>query len=217
MSKFHYLRDSEIAKNVERDYGQLRRHGLGDITAVLRLYYALEFAVGQALADGNDHYYPNASFSVVTFLKVLRLIRGKCASGARFLDVGCGLGGKVSIAQSLGFDAYGLEINRKYAEIAAECLGTTRVFHQDGVAFPDYGRFDVIYFYNPMPSDELETAILTNAKRGALIYHAIGLNAQPRRAFARLTRNVMHLTDDPPGRRSATSRRPAESSTVAGE
>jgi SAM-dependent methyltransferase len=200
MSKFHFLRDSEVATNANFDLLQLKEAGHGDIAILLRLYYSLEFAIGQVFADGDETYYPNASFSVFRFMAKLRLIQRMCGAGLRFLDVGCGAGNKVWIAQALGFEAYGLEINPKYAEIAGECVGTNRILCHDGISFPDYDDYDVIYFYNPMPSSELESAILANARKGAIIYHAIGLQKQPNRAFVRLTPRVMQLTDEAPKR-----------------
>lgn len=198
MSKFHSLRRSEVARNVKSDLRQLKSSNLDDLALLFRLYYSIEFAVGQAFADGDTRCYPNASYSVLSFITKLRSLLSMCGRGARFLDVGCGLGNKVWIAQAIGFDAYGLEINQEYAEIAAQCVGADRVFRQDGLTFPHYDHFDVIYFYNPMPSHELEAAIVANAKKGAIIYHAIGLQTRPTRTFTRISPRVMLITDDTP-------------------
>ena len=154
--------------------------------------------MGQALSDGNFNYHPNASFSVLKFVSILRLIKKSCGPSLRFLDVGCGFGGKVWIAEALGFDSMGLEINPKYARIASECAGSDRILCTDALNFKDYSSFDVIYFYNPMPSDELELAIIQGAKKDAIIYHAIDLQAQPVRAFSRLSPRVLRLTDYAP-------------------
>jgi SAM-dependent methyltransferase len=202
---FHFLRNSAVVTHASFDLQELKEVASEDVAVLLRLYYSLEFAIGQVHADGDESCYPNASFSVLRFMAKLRLIQGMCGAAPRFLDVGCGLGNKVWIAQTLGFDAYGLEINPKYAEIAAECVGPNRILCQDGIAFPDYDAFDVIYFHNPMPSGELETAILTNARKGAIIYHAIGLQSLPSRDFVRLTPRVMRLTDEGPNRRLTPS------------
>lgn len=196
MSKFHHFRDLEVASNVASDLQQLKELAIDDLTVLFQLYYSLEFAIGQVFADGDDRYYPNASFSVLKFMAKLRLIQRICGVGSRFLDVGCGLGNKVWLAQTIGFDAHGIEINQRYADIAGECVGTNRIVCHDGITFPDYDQYDVIYFYNPMPSDELETAIITNAKKDAIIYHAIELRSPPNRASVRLSPRVMRLTDE---------------------
>ncbi len=196
MGKFRSFRHSEIARNVHLDLERLKKAGQEDLAILFRLYYSLEFAMGQVFSDDDLNYHPNASFSVLKFIENLRLILRRCGDGRRFLDVGCGLGNKVWIAQAIGFDAYGLEINPKYAEIASECVGANRIICQDGIRFLGYQEYDVIYFYNPMPSDELESAILKTAKKGAFIYHAVDLQAPPSRAFARLSPRVMRLKDN---------------------
>lgn len=195
MGKFRSFRHSEVARNVHLDLERAKKVGHEDLAILFRLYYSLEFAMGQVFSDGDLNYHPNASFSVLKFIENLRLILRRCGEGRRFLDVGCGLGNKVWIAQSMGFDAYGLEINPKYAAIAIECVGANRIFCQDGIHFPDYGEYDVIYFYNPMPSDDLESAILKTAKKGAIIYHAVDLQVSPSRPFARLSARVLQLKD----------------------
>lgn len=196
MNKFNFFRKSEVARNVKFDLNHLKNGDLDDLSVVLQLYYSLEFAIGQVFSDGDLRYHPNASFSAIRFISNLRMIQKLSGVGTRFLDVGCGLGSKVWIAQALGFEAHGLEINPKYAKIASECAGTNRIVCHDGITFPGYDNFDVIYFYNPMPTNELETAILKNAKKGAIIYHAIDLQKRPSRAYARLSARVIRLTGE---------------------
>jgi SAM-dependent methyltransferase len=214
MSKFDFFRRLEVAKNVEFDLQQLKELDTNDLAVLFQLYYSLEFAIGQVFADSDDRYYPNASFSVLKFMAKLRFIQRICGAGSRFLDVGCGLGNKVWLAQTIGFDAYGIEINQNYADIAGECVGKNRIFCHDGITFPDYDQYDVIYFYNPMPSDELETAIITNAKKDAIIYHAIELRSPPNRASVRLSPRVMRLTDEGTRRCQTSRRRPQKDCKV---
>jgi protein-L-isoaspartate O-methyltransferase len=201
MAKFDYLLHQEVAKNVAIDLSEVKESDAKNLAVLFRLYYTLEFAIGQVHADNNNNYYPNASFSLLRFLARLRSIQKLCGPGSSFLDVGCGLGNKVWIAQELGFDAYGIELNKKYAEIACAYVGPGRVLCQDGVTYPDYSKYDVIYFYNPMPSGELETAILNGARDGAIIYHAIQLQTKPSRSFVRLSRRVVRITDKAAARR----------------
>jgi SAM-dependent methyltransferase len=177
------------------DLERIEKAGHEDLSVLCRLYYSLEFAVGQVHSDGDLQYHPNASFSVLKFISILRSIKKRCGPNARFLDVGCGLGGKVWIADALGFSSFGLEINPAYARIARECVGADRVFCSNALSFDDFSSYDVIYFYNPMPSAELETAILNAAKKGAIIYHAIELQTNPARPFSRLSPRVLRLTE----------------------
>lgn len=195
MSKYHHLRGREISQNVACDLSHLEPSDVGDLARFCRLYYSLEFAVGQVLSDHDTNYYPNASFSILRFIATLRRVQRLCGNGARFLDVGCGLGNKVWIAQELGFDAHGIEVNEKYVEIAQNLVDPQRVLCQDATTYADYGRYDVIYFFNPMPSGALEAAVLGGARQGALIFHATRLQRPPVRNHLRVSKHLFYLTD----------------------
>jgi len=62
----------------------------------------------------------------------------------RFLDVGCGAGLLVRMAQEAGYDAWGVEINARTAQHARDVLGL-QVIHSDlaGSRFPDR-HFDIV-------------------------------------------------------------------------
>ena len=211
MRKFHDCLSQEVAKNVAFDQRQLEDRSPSELATFFRLYYSFEFALGQVLSDSDDRYHPNASFSVLTFLAQLQAIQKLCGVGARFLDVGCGLGNKVFLARELGFDAYGIEVNKAYVEFAREFVGSNRIFCQDGITYPDYKTYDVIYFYNPMPARELESAIINGARSGAVIYHAIGLQNKPPRAHRRLSKRLFRVLQDEPAPSRSRPRDPRRS------
>jgi hypothetical protein len=196
MSKYRHLLKQEVSQNVAYDLLQIDGCDLGDLTIFSQLYYSLEFAIGQSLSDHDSRFYPNASFSILRFVAKIRMIRELCGASTCFLDVGCGLGNKVWIAHQMGFDAYGLEINAKYAEIAGNLVGRSRIMCEDGTTYGDYGKYDVIYFFNPMPSGALEAAIMKGAKKGAIIYHATDLQGPPEREYVRIAKRVLRLTND---------------------
>lgn len=195
MSKYNHLRSREILQNVACDLSHLEEPDIGDLARFCRLYYSLEFAIGQVLSDQDTSYYPNASFSILRFVATLKRVQHLCGKGSRFLDVGCGLGNKVWIAQELGFDAHGIEVNEKYVEIARNLVSPQRIRCHDATTYTDYGEYDVIYFFNPMPSGLLEAAVLSGAKQGALIFHATKLQSPPARNHRRLSKRLFYLTD----------------------
>lgn len=194
MSKYHHFRSREVSQNVACDRTHLEKRDVDDLARFFRLYYSLEFAIGQVLSDHDASYYPNSSFSILRFVATLRRAQTLCGKGARFLDVGCGLGNKVWIAQELGFDAHGIEVNEKYVEIARNLVGPHRVLCQDATTYAEYGEFDVIYFFNPMPSGALEAAVLERARQGALIFHATTLKSPPVREHCRVSKRLFYLT-----------------------
>lgn len=73
----------------------------------------------------------------------------------KFIDIGCGIGTKVLLAQSL-FDACGFDIVSEHLDIA-RMLGCRNVFQDDARTYRDYAQYDFIFFYAPFFGDsELE-------------------------------------------------------------
>lgn len=106
----------------------------------------------------------------------------------KFIDVGCGIGSKVFLAQQRGFTAYGIEITPKYVEIARKLVAircstglllehgdekaAARIFQGDAIEH-SYKDYDVIYFYCPLSDHKLEAKlearIRDTAKSGAFV------------------------------------------------
>lgn len=64
-----------------------------------------------------------------------------------FIDVGCGIGTKVLLAQACGTNAWGIELNRKYVEVArSRHIAPKQIIHGNALKH-DYSAYDIIYFY----------------------------------------------------------------------
>lgn len=96
----------------------------------------------------------------------------------RFLDVGCGGGMKVLSAATFFDRADGLEFDLGYVELAKALFSSCRadrceVIQADGLNYPNYDAYDVVYFYRPMRHieqlKELEDKIIGNVRPGTLI------------------------------------------------
>lgn len=96
----------------------------------------------------------------------------------KFLDVGCGPGTKMAIAQKLfGFCVFGIEIDLTMAhEAAVKLAATDAVIEQgDALHMPEeyYGGFDLIWLYRPFRDRALELAlearIIREMKPGAVL------------------------------------------------
>jgi 2-polyprenyl-3-methyl-5-hydroxy-6-metoxy-1,4-benzoquinol methylase len=82
----------------------------------------------------------------------------------RFLDVGCGGGTKLLAAASMFHQVCGLELDPIYLEQARRLLalarqGRCQVEAGDALTYDGYGRFDVIYLYEPIREAEPELAL----------------------------------------------------------
>lgn len=102
-----------------------------------------------------------------------------------FLDVGCGIGAKVSLAMSLEFRAYGIEINKSYMEVAERLLISRYIWHGDAREYNKYKEMDIIYFYCPMVDRnlqlELEAAVYKGARDGAILIQCMKMNHDKRK------------------------------------
>ncbi|WP_425093558.1 class I SAM-dependent methyltransferase [Tropicimonas sp. S265A] len=97
---------------------------------------------------------------------------------ARFLDVGCGGGGKVLIASQVFQHADGLEFDPGYAQSARRLLEATEVENGDilegnALEFEGYANYDVVYFFQPMRDTELliklEQRIASSVRPGTVL------------------------------------------------
>lgn len=110
----------------------------------------------------------------------------------KFLDVGCGVGQKVFLAQMLGFQSYGLELRKELIEEGNSLFQTVcgnrqywgqkdeslNAFIQgNALEFDRYGDFDIIYFYCPLfnrkMQQTLEERIAKTAKAGTIVIGAL--------------------------------------------
>lgn len=74
--------------------------------------------------------------------------------GRRFLEVGCGIGTKMQLAQNLGFNTFGIEI---VPELAAEARREgLNVIGVDARSWPGYAEFDTVYVNHPLLDSSAE-------------------------------------------------------------
>ncbi|MBT8144397.1 MAG: class I SAM-dependent methyltransferase [Gammaproteobacteria bacterium] len=149
------------------------------ITGLQRLLNPIE---QDAQAEGHG-CYPDVGLPQSRFLRHLHaayrvLLVQRRGLPKRFIDIGCGGGLKVLSAARFFDEAAGLEYDLGYVKSARELLrlddhGMTEVIHGDALAFDDYGRFDVIYFFKPMNSPEkledLERRIIERSRPGTVL------------------------------------------------
>jgi hypothetical protein len=109
---------------------------------------------------------------VLPQLTAARQLLGELRS-PKFLDCGSGLSFIAALAHGLGFAAEGIEICPRYFALARELFPHVPVHEGDLLAFTDYGRFDVIYYYGPFLDKSLgrqfELKVEAEAQPGAII------------------------------------------------
>lgn len=93
--------------------------------------------------------------------------------GFSLVDVGCGFGNVLIFAEQLLFDVYGIEKDEFTLPIATRFFGEEKIEQADIRSYPNYDRFDVIYYFCPLPNHEpqrkLERYIEDRMKIGAIL------------------------------------------------
>lgn len=90
-----------------------------------------------------------------------------------FLDIGCGIGNILLVAEQFGFDVYGIEKDPFSFQIAAELIGPEKVTQADIWTWDQYGHFDVIYYFRPFsdrePQSRFEKLVEEQMREGAVL------------------------------------------------
>ena len=98
--------------------------------------------------------------------------RSFLATGARFLDLGCGVGTKVLRAQRSGLDAWGLELRPRYVRIAHK-LGAQVIEGDARKVIDVIEDFDCVYLFHLLVDVEAEKALeqrtMTLMRPGSLL------------------------------------------------
>lgn len=71
-----------------------------------------------------------------------------------FLDIGCGIGNVLLIAEQFGFDAYGIEKDPYTFRIASQLIGKEKIEQADIWNYERYDHFNVIYYFRPFSDRE---------------------------------------------------------------
>jgi SAM-dependent methyltransferase len=122
---------------------------------------------------GETTFYGYEPLPLQQFLPGL-VVCEQATVGRRFLDVGCGIGRAMLIAQLMGWDVTGLERHRPYIEAGRELVPEATFIAGEADDFAGYGGFDVVYSYrlcvNDEDQDQLERRILDRMRPGAIAF-----------------------------------------------
>lgn len=119
--------------------------------------------------------YPATSF--VNLLTVAMSV-----NHGKFIDVGCGIGTKVRIAEFMGLEAYGVELFAQYVEEARSIGVNVQAYdiREDGF---DYSQYGIIYINHPLrdthAQDLLEYRIQDQMDPGAVLITVNNIRTMP--------------------------------------
>ena len=91
----------------------------------------------------------------------------------RLLDVGCGIGNVLLVAEQFCFEVYGIEKDEYPFQVAARLIGEERIAQADIWTYEGYGEYEVIYYYRPFSGREqqlrFERLIEDRLKTGGIL------------------------------------------------
>lgn len=128
------------------------------LRGVLRNVAALDTDWMSSQAGRDDrHCAPWMPFPVFDFIALTAEALPE-SPGDRFLEIGCGIGTRMLLAQEIyGLDVSGVERVPEYAE-QARALGLT-VSVEDALAHKGYGGHDILWFNRPFRDQMLQRAL----------------------------------------------------------
>lgn len=152
-------------------------------------------------SENNASEYPFVAMDLRQVFAQLSLVRrhigmtdeaGPEAAAPALLDVGCGIGNVLLLAEQLGFSVYGIEKDPAPYRIAADLFGEERIGRHDIWGYDRYHHFEVIYYFRPFserePQLRFERMIEEKLKPGGILVanhkNSEAINADPR--FVRL-------------------------------
>jgi SAM-dependent methyltransferase len=135
-------------------------------------FHRLETRWHQPIGEPSDsHGWDPLPFWM--FFDGIRECAALIPEGRRFLDVGCGIGTKLSIMFHLGWTVSGIELRREYVESARELIPEATIVHADAFDVEQFDA-DVVYMYRPMKSepdeDRLEAHVRERAASGTVLF-----------------------------------------------
>jgi SAM-dependent methyltransferase len=116
----------------------------------------------QASQNDTRHEYPfvpmdtRQAYAQISLARDLLRSQKKMGPGVTFMDVGCGIGNVLLLAELMEFTVYGIEKDEYPCTIAKKLLGDDCVAQDDIWQFARFADFDVIYYFRPFAEKQLQ-------------------------------------------------------------
>lgn len=116
----------------------------------------------QATQNDTSHEYPfvpmdtRQAYAQISLARDLLRSQKKMRPGVTFMDVGCGIGNVLLMAELMDFTVYGIEKDEYPYKIAKKLLSEACVAQDDIWQFDRFADFDVIYYFRPFAEKKLQ-------------------------------------------------------------
>jgi len=99
---------------------------------------------------------PRQVYAQVKFVHDYLLDKGHNKQPWRFLDIGCGIGNVLLVAEQMDFEVWGIEKDEFPCKVAAKLIGPGRISQTDIWEYEDYWQFKVIYYFRPFHDGNIQ-------------------------------------------------------------
>lgn len=96
------------------------------------------------------------AYAQISLARDLLRQQKKMGPGVSFMDVGCGIGNVLLMAELMDFAVYGIEKDEYPYKIAQKLMGGDCVAQDDIWEFERFADFDVIYYFRPFAEKNLQ-------------------------------------------------------------
>lgn len=108
-------------------------------------------------ANDTTSEYPFVPMDTRQAYDQIKLAQGLVTSkNPTFIDVGCGIGNVMLMAELMDFQVYGIEKDEYPFKIARKLMGKETVAQDDIWQFDRFDQFDVIYYFRPFAEKKLQ-------------------------------------------------------------
>ena len=95
-------------------------------------------------------------YAQVKLARETLLARNDFSPPFTFIDIGCGIGNVLLMAELMDFEVFGIEKDEYPYKIAEKLIGRDLVSQADIWEYEGYERFDVIYYFRPFHQGETQ-------------------------------------------------------------
>ena len=116
----------------------------------------------QASQNDTENEYPfvpmdtRQAYAQIGLARDLLRQEKRMRPGVSFIDVGCGIGNVMLMAELMDFDVYGIEKDEYPYTIAKKLMGEKCVAQDDIWEFDRFDQFDVIYYFRPFAEKSMQ-------------------------------------------------------------
>ncbi len=99
---------------------------------------------------------PRQVYEQLKFVRDYLRVHDHAEEAWRFLDIGCGIGNVLLVAEQMDFSVWGIEKDEFPFKVAAKMIGSRFISQTDIWQYDGYDKFKVIYYFRPFHEGNMQ-------------------------------------------------------------